>query len=57
MIKINLFFIAILTSVLAFSIINLFIIDISIIQFIIMEIVISSLHALYNVAKKEVLNP
>jgi len=57
MTKINLFFIAILTSVLAFNIINMFIIDVSIAQFIIIELVISCLHALYNVAKKEVLNP
>ena len=57
MTKINLFFIAILTSVLAFNIINMFIIDVSIAQFIIIELVISCLHALYSVAKKEVLNP
>ena len=57
MTRINLFFIAILTSVLAFNIINMFIIDVSIAQFIIIELVISCLHALYNVAKKEVLNP
>ncbi len=57
MTRINLFFIAILSSVLAFKIINLFIIEVSIIQFIIIEVVISSLHALYNIAKKQELNP
>jgi hypothetical protein len=55
--KINLFFIAILTSMLAFKIIDLFIIEISIYQFIIIEIVISCLHAMYNIAKKQELNP
>ncbi len=57
MTRINLFFIAILSSVLAFKIIDLFIIEVSIIQFIIIEVVISSLHALYNIAKKQELNP
>ena len=55
--KINLFFIAILTSMLAFKIIDLFIIEVSIYQFIIIEIVISCLHAMYNIAKKQELNP
>tara|TARA_R100001460_G_scaffold107603_2_gene156598 strand:- start:1552 stop:1725 length:174 start_codon:yes stop_codon:yes gene_type:complete len=56
MTKINLFFIAILGSAFAFSIINLFIVDITIIQFITIELIISGLHALYNLAKKEALN-
>ena len=57
MTKINLFFIAILGSAFAFSIINLFIVDITIVQFITIELIISGLHALYNLAKKEALNP
>lgn len=57
MTKINLFFIAILGSVMAFKIIDLFIIEISIIEFIIIEIVISCLHAMYNIAKRQELNP
>lgn len=57
MTKISLFFIAILGSVMAFRIIDLFIIEISIIEFIIIEIVISCLHTMYNIAKRQELNP
>lgn len=57
MTKINLFFIAILSSALAFRIIDLFIIEVSIIEFIIIEVVISCLHTMYNIAKRQELNP
>jgi len=56
MVKINLFFIAILGSVFAFTITNLFIVKVSVIEFIIIEIVISCLHGMYNIAKKQELN-
>ena len=57
MTKINLFVIAILSSLIVFKIIDLFIIEISVIEFIIIEIVISCLHAMYNIAKRQELNP
>jgi|TARA_R110001606_G_scaffold389656_1_gene555978 hypothetical protein len=57
MTKINLLFIAILGSALAFRIIDLFIIEVSVMEFIIIEIIISCVHTMYNIAKKQELNP
>ena len=56
--KAKLFMIAILGSVIAFLLIDLFIINISVINYIFIELIITVMHSLYNIAKDQIkINP
>ncbi len=56
--KAKLFMIAVLGSVIAFLFIDLFIINISVINYIFIELIITVMHSLYNIAKDQIkINP
>lgn len=56
--KAKLFMIAVLGSVIAFLLIDLFIINISVINYIFIELIITVMHSLYNIAKDQIkINP
>lgn len=52
--KIKLFMIAILGSVIAFMLIDLLIINISVLNYIFIELIITVMHSLYNIAKIQI---
>jgi hypothetical protein len=54
--KAKLFMIAIVGSVIAFMLIDLFIININIINYIFIELIITVMHSLYNIAKNQISN-
>tara|TARA_R110002020_G_scaffold431389_1_gene641390 strand:+ start:3316 stop:3498 length:183 start_codon:yes stop_codon:yes gene_type:complete len=55
--KFNLLIFAIIGSLCAFTMIDLFIVKISMLEFIIIELIITFSHALYTIAKKDLLKP